>query len=119
MREGVNLVKIAPSLSASDFSKPGLEIKAMELAGADMFHIDIMGGYFEPNLSISFSVGANLRRMTIIIFDVHIMISEPDKYVIDFVKTGAGILTFHIECCLNIEITIKPIKQFGKKLVLL
>lgn len=116
MRGGVNLVKIAPSLFASDFSKLGLEIKAMELAGADMFYIDIMDGHFVPNLSIGPSVVANLRRMITILFDVHLMISEFEKYVIDFVKAGADILAFHIECCCNIETTIKLIKQLGKKI---
>jgi ribulose-phosphate 3-epimerase len=115
MRGGFNLVKIVPSLFASDFYKLGLEIKAIELAVADMFHIDIIYGHFVLNLSIGPFVVANLRRMITILFDVYLMISEPDKYVIDFVKAGTDILTFHIECCCNIETTIKLIKQLGKK----
>jgi ribulose-phosphate 3-epimerase len=90
-------VKIAPSILSSDFSCLAKEVKKVELAGADMLHIDVMDGHFVPNITIGPAVVKALRRVTKLPLDVHLMIEDPGKFVDDFAKAGSDMITMHIE----------------------
>ncbi|KAA0259074.1 ribulose-phosphate 3-epimerase [Deferribacter autotrophicus] len=106
---------VAPSILSADFSKLGEEIKAVEMAGADWIHIDVMDGHFVPNITIGPVVIKSLRKVTKLPFDVHLMISEPEKYVEEFVKAGADILTVHAEASIHLHRLITQIKDLGVK----
>ena len=110
-----NSIKISPSILSADFSKLGEEIKALEVAGADYIHIDVMDGHFVPNLTIGPEVIKNLRPVTKLPFDVHLMITPVDPLIESFAKAGADIITFHPEATSNIKNTIEKIKSFNKK----
>ncbi|MFH1888541.1 MAG: ribulose-phosphate 3-epimerase [Candidatus Omnitrophota bacterium] len=90
-------IKIAPSILSADFSRLDREIKKVELAGADMLHIDIMDGHFVPNITIGPAVVKSIRRITKLPLDVHLMIENPQELVDDFVRAGSDMITFHIE----------------------
>ena len=109
------MIKIAPSLLASDFSKVGEEIIKVEKAGADMIHIDVMDGHFVPNITIGPPVIKSLRKITHLPFDVHLMIENPDMYIDNFIDAGADILSVHVECCPHLHRIIQRIRQRGVK----
>ncbi len=108
-------IKIAPSILSADFTKLAEEIKAVEAAGADYIHIDVMDGHFVPNITFGPLIVKAARRVTSLPLDVHLMISDPDKYISAFADAGADIITFHAEASVHIHRTIQQIKAKGKK----
>jgi ribulose-phosphate 3-epimerase len=109
------MVKIAPSLLSSDFSRLKEEVQEIEQAGADWLHIDVMDGHFVPNISFGPLVMSAIRPHTSLPFDVHLMIKEPDAYIDAFVKSGADLITVHQETCPHLHRTITHIKDQGIK----
>ncbi len=109
------MMKISPSILSCDYGKIAEELKDMESAGADYMHIDVMDGHFVPNLTLGAPVIKCIRKATDVPFDVHLMISEPLKYIDDFCDAGADIITFHTECDSPINETIDRILSRGVK----
>ncbi|MDF2855676.1 MAG: ribulose-phosphate 3-epimerase, partial [Neobacillus sp.] len=112
---GINMVKIAPSILSADFAKLGDEIKAVEQAGADYIHIDVMDGHFVPNITIGPLIVEAIRPITKLPLDVHLMIENPDQYIDAFANAGANYITVHVETCRHLHRTINHIKSFGIK----
>jgi ribulose-phosphate 3-epimerase len=107
--------KIAPSILSADFARLGDEIRAVEEAGADMIHFDVMDGHFVPNLSIGIPVLESVRKVTRLPLDAHLMISEPARYVEAFVKAGADSISVHCEVCPDIPAMAKRIHDLGAR----
>lgn len=109
------MIKLSPSILSADFSKLGEDILAIEKFGADWVHIDVMDGSFVPNISFGIPVIKAIRGLTNMIFDVHLMIEEPGRFIKDFVDAGADMITVHYEADRHIDRTIQYIKSFGIK----
>ena len=107
------LKKISPSILSADFSRLGEEVQAVEKAGADYIHVDVMDGHFVPNITIGPMIVESLRKMTSLPLDVHLMIQNPDEFLTAFVEAGAGILTVHVEACPHLHRTLTEIKKRG------
>jgi ribulose-phosphate 3-epimerase len=112
---GDSMVKIAPSILSADFSRLGEEVKAVEEAGADWIHVDVMDGKFVPNITVGPLVVESLRKVTELPLDVHLMIENADQYIEDFASAGADIISVHAEACPHLHRTIESIKENGAK----
>ncbi|MEK6601258.1 MAG: ribulose-phosphate 3-epimerase [Candidatus Binatota bacterium] len=108
-------IKIAPSILSSDFSRLKDEIQAVEGAGADWLHVDVMDGHYVPNITIGPVVVESVRKATRLPLDVHLMITDPDKYAPEFVKAGADWISVHPETCKNPKASFKKIRELGAK----
>jgi ribulose-phosphate 3-epimerase len=108
-------LKIAPSILSADFSRLKDEIQAVEAAGADWLHVDVMDGHFVPNITIGPVVVEWVREVTKIPIDVHLMITDPDKYAPEFIKAGADWISVHPDTCPNPNATLKKIRDLGAK----
>ncbi len=104
-------IKVAPSLLSADFSRLGEEIRAVEAAGADVIHVDVMDGHFVPNITIGPLIVEAARRSTKLPLDVHLMITNPERYVADFAKAGADYLTVHVETAFHLDRLVQSIKE--------
>ncbi|MBW2451403.1 MAG: ribulose-phosphate 3-epimerase [Deltaproteobacteria bacterium] len=109
------MIKIAPSILSADFACLGKEVSAVDLAGADYIHVDVMDGHFVPNITIGPPVVQALRQVTQKPLDVHLMIEAPDRFIPSFAEAGADIITVHQEAAPHLHRTIQLIKGFGKK----
>jgi ribulose-phosphate 3-epimerase len=107
-------VRIAPSILSADFGRLGADVTAVSDAGADLIHVDVMDGRFVPNITIGPPVVEALRKATKLPLDVHLMIVEPDKYVPDFAKAGADMITVHEEACPHLHRSVQLIRSLGK-----
>lgn len=106
---------VAPSILSADFARLKEEIQAVEAAGADWIHVDVMDGHFVPNLTIGAPVVKALRKTTKLPLDVHLMIDRPERYVQDFAEAGSDYLTIHVEASMETESTLKKIRQLKMK----
>ena len=107
--------KLAPSILSADFARLGDEIKTVEEAGADYIHIDVMDGHFVPNITVGPLVVETIRKITVLPLDVHLMISNPDQYINDFIQAGSNLLSIHVETCPHLQRTLNQIRELGVK----
>jgi len=108
-------IKIAPSILSADFGRLAEEVRAVDLAGADYIHVDVMDGHFVPNLTIGPVVVAAVRKATSKPLDVHLMIEDPDRYVDDFARAGADLIGVHVEACRHLHRVVQQIRADGKR----
>src|SRR4051794_23222150 len=108
-------IRIAPSILSADFARLGEEIRAVEAAGADWIHVDVMDGQFVPNITIGPLVVKAIRSVTKLPLDVHLMIVEPDRYVDAFAEAGADTISIHVEACNHLQRTLTYIRSLGKR----
>lgn len=109
------MIKIAPSILSADFARLGEEVKAIEQAGADYVHVDVMDGHFVPNITIGPLIVEAIRPVTGLPLDVHLMIENPDRYIPEFASAGADIIVVHAEADRHLHRTVQLIKSLGKK----
>jgi ribulose-phosphate 3-epimerase len=109
------MIKLAPSILSADFARLGEQIDEVARAGADYIHVDVMDGHFVPNITIGAPVVAAIRPVTKLPLDVHLMIEYPERYISDFAKAGADIITVHVEATPHLHDTIRAIKELGVK----
>lgn len=109
------MIKLSPSILACDYNILGAQVKEAVDTGAQYMHLDVMDGLFVPSISLGMPVIASLRKSTDVIFDTHLMINEPIRYIDEFVKAGSDIITVHVEACEDVKATIKKIKDSGVK----
>ena len=107
--------KIAPSILSADFSRLADEVGAVEKAGADVIHVDVMDGHFVPNITIGPLVVQGLKKLTSLPLDVHLMIENPDRYIDPFVQAGGNWITVHAEVCPHLRRTIKKVRQLNAR----
>ncbi|MCK4534804.1 MAG: ribulose-phosphate 3-epimerase [Syntrophobacterales bacterium] len=107
--------KIAPSILSADFSRLGEEILAVEAAGADLIHVDVMDGHFVPNITIGPPVVASIKKTARTPLDVHLMIDDPDRYIQSFADAGSDIITVHAEATVHLHRTVQMIRKLGAK----
>ena len=108
-------IRIAPSILSADFGRLSDEVRAAEHAGADWIHVDVMDGHFVPNITIGPLVVRAIRTATKLPLDVHLMISDPDRYLEDFAHAGADVLSVHVETCTHLHRTLEHIRHLGKR----
>jgi ribulose-phosphate 3-epimerase len=108
-------MKISPSILSADFARLGEEVRAVEKAGADYIHVDVMDGHFVPNLTIGPSVVKAVRRCTALPLDVHLMVERPDDFLSEFARAGADILTVHVEAVVHLHRTLTEIRKLGMR----
>ncbi|MFP5519855.1 MAG: ribulose-phosphate 3-epimerase [Bdellovibrionia bacterium] len=104
---------VAPSILSADFANLERDIQNLQKAGADWIHVDVMDGHFVPNLTIGAPVVAALKKVTTLPLDVHLMIERPDRYIADFMKAGADLLTIHVEASSDVSRDLQHIKSLG------
>lgn len=108
-------IQIAPSILSADFARLADEVAAVEQAGADLLHIDVMDGHFVPNLTVGPPIVESLKKVTKLPLDVHLMITNADAFIPEFARAGANYLTVHVEACPHLHRTIQSIKELGVK----
>lgn len=109
------MIKLSPSILACDFNILGEQVQKAVEAGATYMHLDVMDGLFVPSISLGMPVITSLRKKTEVIFDTHLMINEPIRYIDEFVKAGSDIITVHVEACNDVKLTLEKIKSYGIK----
>jgi ribulose-phosphate 3-epimerase len=115
MSSHADRVLVAPSILSASFARLGEEIAAVEDAGADWLHVDVMDGRFVPNITIGPPVVKSIRKVTKLPLDVHLMIVEPERYVDAFAEAGADTITIHVEACIHLHRTLSHIRSLGKR----